>query len=328
MRLIAHIILVLLLLSAFPACKKTGGPVIRAERIDFTGTWKGELVSYTYGRKIVQKYEWVVYTNPVDGRLSGLLTMYETNRLEELQFSDGAWYFRVINSDSLNPQCREWSFAGYAKFTGEGMVEFNLAGNKCGPIGDQYTSWGGTMSKVSDSLDPGAYFSFIREGRAWTYKITKNNNDTCALHYQVDTREEEGLFKGAISNFCDWSWQEKHFSWTVDPCRFTVLPDTLNKISLSVFTLDMTAEKIYQFRDGTDVSITALIKRNEQVSVPAGKFLCNKYQVETLSEEDMPATGIVSYYWISNRYGIIKREVLNPADSTSLKLQVLTSKNF
>ncbi len=327
MRLIINICLALLLLTVFPACRKSGNGKINAERSDFTGTWKGELVSYSHGRKEVQKYEWMIYTNPASGLLSGLLTMYETNKIEELQFHDGIWYFRVVNSDSLNPQCREWSFAGFAKFSENGMVEFNLAGNKCGPIGDQFVEWGGTMTKVSDSLDPGAHFSFIQAGNSWDYKITRSNSDTCSLNYQVGSSPSTDTFEGTMSNECGWSWQQKHFSWAMDPGRFTVLPNDTAKIPLAVFTLDMATGNIYRFKNGSDLSITSLLKHNELVTVPAGKFICNKYQVETNPDGDSQAS-VVSYYWISNRYGIIKREVLNPADSTSLKLQVLTSKNF
>lgn len=318
----------LILLWVFTGCDKDTGNLRDAERSDFKGSWKGELVSYSYGRKIVQKYEWMVFTDPTSGELSGLLTMYETNRLEELQFSDGVWYFRVVNSDSLNPECRQWSFSGYAKFVEEGVISFNLAGNKCGPIGDQFVEWGGTMQKISDGLDPNNHFSFISPGNGWQYAITKVNSDTCSMEYQIDANPATGIFTGKMTNGCGWSWAEKHFSWQVDPGRFSVLPDPANKIPLTVFTLDMTTEKLYTFKNGVEVSITSLLKRRELVDVPAGQFICNKYQVEIAAAEDGAGQVIVSYYWIDNRYGIIKREVLNPPDSTSIKLQVLTSKNF
>lgn len=328
MRLFLSLLLTLLLSAGSLSCKKENNGQINANRSDFTGTWKGELVTYSYGHKIVQKYIWVVYTNQSNGRLEGLLTMHETNKLEEIQFSDGKWFFRIVNSDSLNPQCREWSFAGFAGFNSEGVVEFNLAGNKCGPIGDQFVEWGGTMTKVSDGLDPDNHFGFIKDGNSWNYKITRNNQDTCALNYQVGALTPTGTYKGTMTNQCDWNWAEKQFSWAIDPGRFTVLTEETTKLPSTVFTLDMITDKIYHFRDGEAVTSTVLLKRNELVNVPAGKFTCNKYQVETNYDGDLQSGNIVSYYWISNRYGIIKREVLNPADSTSLKYQVLTSKNF
>jgi len=327
-RLLSNTCLILLIVCALAACNKTDNSLINKQRSDFIGTWKGNLVNYDHGKRVVQKYEWMVYTDSTNGRLAGLLTLTETNRLEELQFSDGTWYFRVVNSDSLNPSCREWNFAGYAKFGTEGTIEFNLAGNKCGPIGDQFVSWGGTMSKVSDTLDPAAHFDFIRGGNSWTYKITKNNSDTCTLGYNITADLKNGVFEGMMTNQCNWNWSEKHFSWAIDPSRFSVLPNDTSAIPLSVFTLDMTLGKVYRFRSGFNISITALLKRNEEVTVPSGKFVCNKYQVESYMEWDTPSSSILSYYWISNRYGIVKREVLNPADSTSLKLQVLTWKNF
>lgn len=323
-----HLLALMLLLFIAAGCEKDTKNHLEAERGDFTGSWQGELVSYSYGQKVVQKYEWMVFTDPVSGQLSGLLTMYETNRLEELQFSDGVWYFRVVNSDSLNPECREWSFSGYAKFIEEGVISFNLAGNKCGPIGDQFVEWGGTMQKVSDGLDPDNHFSFINPGNGWQYAITKVNDDTCSMGYQIEDHPETGIYTGTMSNGCGWNWTEKHFSWQVDPGRFSVLPDPANKIPLTVFTLDMATEKLYTFKNGVEVSITSLLKRHELVEVPAGQFICNKYQVETAAEGDGMGAVMVSYYWIDNRYGIIKREVLNPPDSNAIKTQLLVSKNF
>jgi len=319
----------LALLVAFAGCKKCNCfDSSLFGRTDFTGTWKGTITAFKNNQRIVKSGELVLYPVNNGASLGGIMIFEETSRLVEVQLNNGQWYFTVICSDTLNPQCSNWSLTGFAAFSDEQQIEINIAGNECGPSGKQFVSYEGTLSKYNDVPDPSAYFSFAKAGNIWGYKTTLNSTDTCSLNYQMGNLNPSGIFEGNVTNNCGWPWQYKSFYWYVDPAMFSVMADATSGSVIARFPIDMPTGTTYTYYYAGDTTNITLEARDVNVTLPLGNFNCIKFRQESTSPWVKGGGLKTSYIWINNQFGIVKQEFTNPVDSTDMVMQVLSSKNF
>ena len=77
-----------------------------------------------------------------------------------------------------------------------------------------------------------------------------------------------------------------------------------------------------------DTTTVTLIDTNILVITPAGNFYCNRFKYTEPGLSGDSSFTKTSWLWLNNRYGVIKQEVVNPVDSTGIKTQVLSTKNF
>jgi len=295
---------------------------------DFTGTWKGSISAFRDNKTVIKSGEIIIYSSGNGSNLEGILNMEGVYRLAGTQFNNGFWYFDVICSDTLNPECNNWSLAGFAVFSGEFHIDINMAGNECGKSGKQFVSWEGGMDKYSDVPDSAVYYNFGKQGNTWRYLINKKNTDTCILEQKITEVPSAGLFNGTVTNYCGWQWKYKVFNWYVDPVMYSIHDESGSGQVSAAFPIDVTAGRTYSYIHGSDTTQVTLISRDEQVTVPAGKFNCAKFQITEPADTMRTVARTTYFLWLSNQYGIIKKEVPDPIDPNSISTQLLLSKNF
>jgi hypothetical protein len=293
---------------------------------DFIGTWKGTVTAFKDNKTEKKSGELIIYQSA--GGLEGILNMEGVYRLVGTQFSNGFWYFDVICSDTLNPQCSNWSLTGFGVFSEAEHIDFHMAGNECGTLGKQYVSWEGTLAMYSDTPDPAYYYNFGKQGNTWNYLINKVSTDTCALEQKITGTPSAGLFNGTVANTCGWPWQHNLFYWYIDPVMFTIYDPSGSGAVAASFPIDVTPGTVYSYIHGNDTTRVTLVARYQEVSVQAGKFICSKYRVVEPADSVKSGTNTDYFLWINNQYGIIKKEVTTPYGPNDISTQLLINKNF
>ncbi len=293
---------------------------------DFIGTWKGTLTTFKDNKSVKKSGDVVIYQ--AASGLEGILNMEGVYRLVGQQFNNGFWYFNVVCSDTLNPECSNWSLSGFASFSEPEHIDFHMAGNECGTLGKQYVNWEGTLAMYSDLPDPALYYSFGKQGNAWNYLINKVNTDTCSLQQKITETPSAGLFNGGISNSCGWPWQHKVFYWYVDPAMYTVYDESGSGSVAASFPIDVIPGRVYTYIHGNDTTQVTLVSRYQELTLPAGKFICTKYRVVEPADSVKSTTKTDYFLWINNQYGVVKKEVTAPYGPNDISTQLLISKNF
>jgi len=295
---------------------------------DFIGTWKGSISTFKDNKTVKKSGEIVIYSSGGGSNLAGIINMDGVNRIVGTQFNNGFWYFDVICNDTLNPECNKWDLTGFAVFTGDLHIDFNMAGNECGKLGKQFVSWEGGLDKYSDIPDSATYYNFGKQGNTWTYIIIKKSTDTCILEQKITDLPSAGLFNGTVSNSCGWQWQNKLFYWYLDPVMFSINDGSGSGFVITSFPIDVAAGRNYSYIHGSDTTQVMLVSRDEQLTVPAGKFNCTKFKIIETADTTRAETKTTYFLWLNNQYGIIKKEVSNPIGPNDISTQVLLSKNF
>ncbi len=318
-----------LVLTAFPGCKKKSGfdPLTKSQS-DFIGTWKGTISSFKDNKLIRQSGNVVFYPEAGGESLAGLLFMKENIFVRQFQFANGTVYFNVICNDPENPNCQNWSLSGYAVFSEEGKIELNISGNECGLAGNQYISWEGTMQSTQVAADSIRYFDFGRTGNTWTYNVRLQNGDSCLVQKQINQNPADYFFQGASSQACAWGGINKSFSWTVSPDTYTLNHDSTFSLNRVYFPIYAKPGVTYKYLINSDTTTVTLVDTSVWLTTPAGTFSCFRFRHTEPFYSGMVKNTKTSHFWINNRYGIIRQEVANPVDSTSIQLQVLAGKNF
>lgn len=295
---------------------------------DFIGTWKGSISTFKENKPIKKSGEVIIYSAGGGSNLVGIINMDGVNRIIGTQFNNGFWYFDVICSDTLNPECSNWNLTGFAVFSGELHVDLHIAGNECGKLGKQFVSWEGALDKYSDTPDSAVYYNFGKQGSTWDYIINKKNTDTCILQQKITDIPSAGLFDGTVTNNCGWPWQHKFFHWYLDPVMYSIYDESGSGAIVASFPIDVTPGRVYTYIHGSDTTQVMLVSRYDEVTVPAGKFNCSKYQIIESADTALTDTKTTYFLWLSNQYGIIKKEVSNPVGPDDISTQILLSKNF
>jgi hypothetical protein len=293
---------------------------------DFIGTWKGTISTFKDNKQVKKTGEVIIY-QAANG-LEGIINMEGVYRITGLQFNNGFWYFDVVCSDTLNPECYNWSLSGFAVFSEAEHIDFHIAGNECGTLGKQYVNWEGTLAMYSDLPDPALYYSFGKQGNTWNYLINKKSTDTCMLQQKITEAPSDRLFNGSVSNSCGWPWQHKLFYWYLDPVMYTMYDESGNGAVAASFPIDVTPGQVYSYIHGNDTTQVTLVARYQEVTVPAGKYICTKYRIVEPADSVKSGTKTDYFLWINNQFGIIKKEVTTPSGPNDILTQILLNKSF
>lgn len=329
MKRILIIFLVPALLLLLTTCKKAGFDPMSKSQSDFIGTWSGTLTAFKNNKLIKQSGLFLIYPEEGGTLLGGIIYLSETRVFREFQFQNGTLYFKVFNTDPDNASCQNWNLGGYASFSESDKMEIRISGNECGLIGSEYVDWSGTLVSSPVKKDSLACFTFAKTGNNWTYKITKNDGDSCELLKLLGVKSGDYAFSGESTHQCGWPLTNIPVKWTVTPSNFTIRTDmTLvnHEISIPVYAKYGVTYKSYPSPD--TVTLT-LLDTNKVVTTIAGTFFCNYYKyTETGYRDDGVRNTRTSYLWLNYHYGVIKQEVINPFDSTWIVKQSLKAKNF
>jgi hypothetical protein len=325
-------ILLLLVITGmiFPvtSCKKSDGfNSSSATKGDFIGTWRGKLSAFKNNQTITLTGDIVFYYEPNGTTVSGLMSFDKSYVIVPFQFANGTYYFSVINSDTLNPDCQNWSLQGSIKLFAPDSASVSLAGRECGPFGEEWVNYTGTMGHYSNEPDPADYFSFAKTGNQWTYDVVLNSATSCQLNQSVTTNPGDYLFEGQVTNDCGWPFSTQSLKWYVSPIQYTVYSDSVANQVLYAFYLDARPATPYKFYPGQDTITLWLMEQKDEVIVPADTFTCMKFYIERRihSNGSSLETG---YFWVSNTAGIVRYQATTMGSSSSIQSQLLSSKNF
>ena len=322
------ILLSAILLVPFMGCKKKSFDPTTKSRENFIGTWKGSISTFKNNQLVKENGTIVIYANAGVTALSGVIFMKETSVFHEFQFVDGTLYFKVVNNDPANPICQNWSLGGYAVFSSESAIEIRITGNECGQLGSEYVNWTGYMGQVQVSPDSVQYYNFAKAGNSWTYKTTLKNGDTCQVQKLVSQTSGSYTYSGATSQTCGWAGQNMTFKWEVSPSGFSIVNDTTLSNKPFTFPINAKLGVVYSAYFNSDTTTVTLTDTNLVVITPAGNITCVRFRYTEPVYSGIVKIKKTAYLWLNTRYGIIRQEVLNPVDSTSVQLQELSAKNF
>lgn len=322
------IIIGAIFLIPFSGCKKKSFDPSGKSREDFIGTWQGSISTFKNNKSWTENGSVVIYDDVANKTLSGIIFMKETRVFHEFQFVDGTLYFKVINNDPTNPICQTWNLGGYAVFSAEGKLDIRITGNECGQIGSEFVNWVGAMVQTQVSADSVKYYNFAKSGNSWSYKITLRSEDTCVVQRQVNQVSASYLFSGATSQTCGWAGQTWTFKWNVTPAGFSIVNDSTISYKPITFPIDAKPGVVYNSYIKNDTITVTLTDVEQLITTPAGNFTCVRFMYTEPVYSGILKMRKIAYLWLNNRYGIIKQEVLNPADVTEIQVQELLTKNF
>ncbi|MDP1622315.1 MAG: hypothetical protein Q8M08_08240 [Bacteroidales bacterium] len=316
------------LLLPFTGCKKKSFDPTSKSREDFAGIWKGSISTFKSNKLLKEYGTVVIYSEPVTQLLTGILFMKETNIFREFQFVDGTLYFKVDNNDPASPLCQNWNLGGFAVFSEEGIFDIHITGNECGQLGSEFVNWVGSMTKTAVAQDSVKYYSFVKSGNSWTYKVTQWNGDSCEVQKQATQISLTYLTNGTTSQTCGWSGQSMTFTWNVSPSAFKILNDSSLCTKPFTFPINAKLGVVYSTYVNNDTTTVTLVDSNLVITTPAGVFPCSRFKYTEPVYSGGAKIQRTSYIWLNNLYGIIKHQVQNPVDLTDIQYQVLISKNF
>jgi len=325
-RYLLLLILPLVLLS-FTGCKKKGFDPTTRDREDFVGTWKGTITAFK-NNQLLKDSGYVVIYHKTDDLLGGIIFIDGVKSFYEFQFLSGTLYFKIPCMDPENPTCQMWNLGGYVSFKEEDQIDFRISGNECGSYGNEYVDWTGLLTKTDFNADTARYFHFAKTGNLYHYKVTLKSGDTCTLNKTVNNNPSRYLFYGVPSQGCGWNGMDSLFKWSVSPAEFSVINDSSISYQSFTFPIDAKPGVVYRNILHGDTTTLSLTGTGQVVTTPAGTFSCMVFKYT----EPVVSGGVwfrkTAYLWLNTKYGIIRQEVDNPANSTDLKSQVLTSVNF
>jgi hypothetical protein len=136
------------------------------------------------------------------------------------------------------------------------------------------------------------------------------------------------FFQGVSSKACPWGSNNQSLSWTVSPEMYTINHDSTFSLNYVYFPIYAKLGVSYKYIVNSDTSTVTLQDTSQWLTTPAGTFSCSKFRHTEIFHSGLIKHTKTSYIWLNNRFGIIKQEVENPADSISVKLQTLSAKNF
>ncbi|MEI6457274.1 MAG: hypothetical protein WCO93_13365, partial [bacterium] len=184
------------------------------------------------------------------------------------------------------------------------------------------------LAMYSDLPDPAFYYSFGKQGNTWNYLINKKSTDTCMLQQKISDVPSDGSFNGTVANSCGWPWQHKLFYWYLDPVMYTMFDESGNGAVAASFPIDVTPGRVYTYIHGSDTTQVTLVARYQEVTVPAGNYICSKYRIVEPADSVKSGNKTDYFLWISNQFGIIKKEVTTPQSQNDISTQLLLNKNF
>jgi len=310
------------------ACKKEEGFDSKSVTLSqMKGTWRGRITTFKNNTLIEKNGDVSFFSNAAGDLLNGIFELGQVNFLEGFMFQNGILYFNLICSDSLNPQCANWNLGGYVYLQEDNLMIIQVAGNECGPLGEQFVTYEGSLILVNPNMDPSAYFSFAHTGRIWDYSTSLYNGGTCTIQSEVISEPTPSLFTIKETNDCGWPFTTREYSWIVEPFKVSVMAGTSTTDVMYTFYLDAVLDKKYQFINDEDTTYLTLTKADVPVNTPAGSYRCGKYAIDSRihSSGDLNTIGII---YLSKQYGFIKMEYTEPSDSSNIQSQVLNTINF
>ncbi len=322
------IIIIAVILIPFAGCKKKSSfdPTVKGQS-DFIGTWRGSISTFKNNKLLKETGDIVIYRESPD-YLSGIIFMTDIHVFHEFQFVNGTLYFKVTNNDPSNPNCQTWNLGGYAVFSEAGKIQVRISGNECGAFGSEYVDWSGILAQKQVSADSIRYNCFAKTGNSWTYKTTLKNGDSCQVQKQINTNPTNNGYLGVSTQTCGWAWAARTLKWNVSPSTFSILNDSALSLRAFSFPIDAKINVVYSSYLQTDTTTVTMVDTNVMVTTGAGNLKCNRFRyTEHVVSGDSTYTRI-AWLWLNNQFGVIRQEVQNPADSTSVKTQVLSTKNF
>ena len=326
----SYLIIMVLAVSMLPftGCKKKSFDPTGKSREDFIGTWKGSISTFKNNKLLNEYGTIVIYPDAGGSSVSGILFMKETNVFHEFQFVDGTLYFHVENTDPTSPLCQNWNLGGFIVFKAEGELDIRITGNECGQIGNEFVNWVGTLFSDPVSADSIKYYNFAKTGNSWTYNVKVKNGDSCQVQKQVSQASGNYIFTGHTTQTCGWPGQTMTFRWEVNPAGFTLIVDSTLADKPLLFAINAKPGVVYASYSNNDTTTVTLLDSSLVETTPAGTFECSRFRYTEPVYSGQMKTTRTSYIWLSNRYGVIRHEVINPVDSTDVIFQLLTSKNF
>ncbi|MFH1295727.1 MAG: hypothetical protein ABIJ04_00430 [Bacteroidota bacterium] len=318
-------LLVVVLIIPEQACNKEATFDSAAVTLNqLKGTWRGRITTFKSNTAIEKTGDVSFFNNTAGDLLNGIFELGQINFLEGFMFQHGTLYFKLILSDSTNPQCANWNLGGYVYLQEDNLMVVRMAGNECGPLGKQFVTYEGYLILVNPIMDPSTYFSFAQTGRTWSYETQLYNGTTCEVQQNIGSQPSPNLFTVTETNNCGWPIVQRQFNWQVEPFRFSVMAGTSATDILYSFHLDAVINKKYRFINGDDTSYVTLINPDVPVNVTAGSYTCGKYSIELRrhSSTNVITKGTI---YLSKQHGFIKMEYTEPSDSTNIQSQVLTT---
>ena len=326
-KILISLLLVLLILPE-QACKKEATFDSAAVTLDqLKGTWCGRITTFKNNTWIEKNGHVTLFNNTAGDLLNGIFDLGQINFLEGFMFEQGILYFNLLLSDSTNPQCSNWDLGGYVYLEEDNVMIIRLAGNECGPLGKQFVTYEGSLILVNPDMDPSAYFSFAKTGRAWSYETQLYNGISCEVQQTIGAEPAPYLFTVTETNNCGWPLAQRQFNWQVEPFRLSVMAGTSSTDILYSYYLDAVVDKTYRFINGTDTTYLTLTDGDVLVNVTTGSYTCGKYSIESRihSSGDITTKGTI---YLSKQYGFIKMDYSEPSDSSNIQSQVLTTVLF
>lgn len=329
MKRISIICIIILLLAAldFTGCKKSKFDSTKASKSDFVGTWQGSISTFRHNQTEIKTGNLLIFFTASQYSLTGLLILDETNIIQMTQFNTGTFYFSAICNDPENVQCQNWSLAGFAKLEEQGRMNLYISGNICGPLGDQFVDYSGTMTQISPNPDSSALYTFARAGRQWKYKVTFVNNDTCEVQDILTSAGPPEIYQDQNLNSCGWQPPSYSAYWYASPLYFQYIYSPDPSTVIANFPIDALVNMQRIYINDPDTTYMTLVTESENVSSPAGTFNCRKFRMECRVHS--AGNHLVSgYYWLNKQYGIIRYEPLITTQLTDISKKELLSKNF
>jgi hypothetical protein len=288
------------------------------------GTWRGEITAFKNNTLIEKNGDVALFYNQAGDLLDGIFDLGETHYMEGFLFSQGTLYFKLILSDSTNPQCSNWNLSGHLFLQDEHSMVIRIAGNECGPLGKQYATYEGILIMINPDMDPSTYYSFGKTGATWVYETSLFNGTVCEVQQVIGSEPAASVFQVNETNNCGWPSPTKSFNWQVTPFSFSIMSGTSTSEISYTFWLDAVEDKKYTFYSNNDTTYLTLTKTDVTVTTPAGTYSCGQYQFESrvYSADTVITKGTL---FLNKQYGFIKMTYTQPADSTNIEEQVLTA---
>jgi hypothetical protein len=321
-------LLIMALAAGSSGCKKSNSfDSTKAVQTDFVGTWQGAISTFRHNTTISYTGTFLIYASSSGYTLQGLLNMAEVNIVQQTQFNNGTFYFKLICNSPDDPECQNWTLAGFATLVEQGRMQLHIAGNECGSVGDQYVDFSGVLTQISTSIDSSFFYTFGKSGNTWNYKITKVNNDTCTTQDIITGTAVPGVFQGQDLNSCGWQPPSANFFWYVDPLYFQVMQELSSGAVVASFPIGAHLSYNYHTVYNGDTTDVMLMATNISITVPSGTYQCREFKVT--SKIHSAAVLLPSgYYYLNNQAGIVKYEPLITTALTDVSKKELTGKNF
>jgi hypothetical protein len=118
------------------------------------------------------------------------------------------------------------------------------------------------------------------------------------------------------------------FKWNVSPSGFSIVNDTTLSEKPFTFPINAKLGVVYSAYYNSDTTTVTLTDTNVVVPTPAGNINCVRFRYTEPVYSGLIKIKRTGYLWLNTRYGVIRQEFLNPVDTSSVKLQELSVKNF